>query len=61
MFCMTSYFTENDGTDSTTVEWSAPSPPVPHANFEGPLEVYRAPYEYSIPGAKKDFSPQTVK
>jgi len=47
--------------DSTTVEWSAPSPPVPHANFEGPLEVYRAPYEYSIPGAKKDFSPQTVK
>jgi len=47
--------------DATTVEWSAPSPPVPHANFEGPLEVHRAPYEYSLPNATKDFSPQTVK
>lgn len=44
---------------STTIEWSAPSPPLPHANFEGPLEVYRAPYEYSVPGEKKDYSPQT--
>ncbi len=47
--------------DSTTVEWSAPSPPLPHANFEGPLEIYREPYEYSVPGATKDFSPQTIK
>ena len=44
---------------STTIEWSAPSPPLPHANFEGPLKVYRAPYEYSVPGEKKDYSPQT--
>ncbi len=47
--------------ESTTIEWSAPSPPVPHANFEGPLEVYRDPYEYSVPDADKDFLPQTEK
>ena len=47
--------------DATTVEWSAPSPPVPHANFESDVEVYRDPYEYSVPGADKDFSPQTEK
>ena len=46
---------------ATTVEWSAPSPPIPHANFEGDVEVYRGPYEYSVPGADKDFSPQTEK
>ena len=46
---------------ATTVEWSAPSPPVPHANFESDVEVYRGPYEYSVPGAEKDFSPQTEK
>ena len=46
---------------ATTVEWSAPSPPLPHANFEGKVEVYRGPYEYSVPGADKDFSPQTEK
>ena len=46
---------------ATTVEWSAPSPPLPHVNFEAPIEVYRDPYEYSVPGAEKDFSPQTVK
>ena len=46
---------------ATTVEWSAPSPPVPHANFEGDVEVYRGPYEYSVPDADNDFSPQTEK
>jgi cytochrome c oxidase subunit 1 len=46
---------------ATTVEWSAPSPPLPHENFEGKVEVYRGPYEYSVPGADKDFSPQTEK
>ena len=46
---------------STTVEWSAPSPPLPHINFEEPVEVYNGPYEYSVPGAKNDFSPQTQK
>lgn len=46
---------------STTIEWSAPSPPLPHINFEEPVEVYNGPYEYSVPGAKNDFSPQTQK
>ena len=43
--------------DSTTLEWAAPSPP-PHGNFIKPPVVYRDPYEYSVPGAKKDYSPQ---
>ncbi len=44
--------------DGTTLEWDAPSPPG-HGNFDKPLTVYRGPYEYSVPGADKDFSPQT--
>jgi cytochrome c oxidase subunit 1 len=42
----------------TTLEWDAPSPP-PHGNFDKPLNVFRGPYEYSVPGADKDYSPQT--
>ena len=42
---------------ATTIEWSAPSPP-PHGNFLGAPEAYRGPYEYSVPGAAKDFVPQ---
>jgi len=44
--------------DATTVEWDAPSPP-PHGNFDKELSVHRGPYEYSVPGAEKDFTPQT--
>jgi len=44
--------------DATTLEWDAPSPP-PHGNFDKELHVYRGPYEYSVPGAEKDFTPQT--
>jgi len=44
--------------DATTVEWVAPSPPG-HGNFEKPITVYRGPYEYSVPGANKDYTPQT--
>ncbi len=43
--------------EATTLEWSAPSPP-PHGNFETPPVVHRGPYEYSVPGAEKDYSPQ---
>ncbi len=43
---------------STTVEWDAPSPPG-HGNFDHPIAVYRGPYEYSVPGAPADFTPQT--
>ncbi|MDP9291873.1 MAG: cbb3-type cytochrome c oxidase subunit I, partial [Verrucomicrobiota bacterium] len=39
---------------STTLEWSAPSPP-PHGNFTHPPTVHRGPYEYSVPGAARDF------
>jgi cytochrome c oxidase subunit 1 len=47
---------------ATTLEWNAaPSPPVGHGNFDKELTVYRGPYEYSVPGADKDFSPQTEK
>jgi cytochrome c oxidase subunit 1 len=44
--------------EATTLEWDAPSPP-PHGNFDKELHVYRGPYEYSVPGADKDFTPQT--
>jgi cytochrome c oxidase subunit 1 len=43
--------------EATTLEWSAPSPPG-HGNFLTEPIVYRGPYEYSVPGAVKDFSPQ---
>lgn len=43
--------------DSTTLEWQTPTPP-PHGNFATAPHVYRGPYEYSVPGESKDFSPQ---
>ena len=44
--------------EATTLEWTVPSPP-PHDNFGGRYPtVYRGPYEYSVPGAAKDFTPQ---
>jgi cytochrome c oxidase subunit 1 len=43
--------------ESTTLEWAAPSPPG-HGNFLTEPIVYRGPYEYSVPGAARDFTPQ---
>ncbi len=43
--------------EATTLEWEAPNIPG-HGNFDHELKVYRGPYEYSVPGAAKDFSPQ---
>jgi cytochrome c oxidase subunit 1 len=43
---------------ATTLEWACPSPP-PHGNFEKTPTVYRGPYEYSVPGRKTDFWPQS--
>ena len=43
--------------EATTLEWSAPSPPG-HGNFLTEPIVYRGPYEYSVPGAATDFTPQ---
>ncbi len=45
---------------ATTLEWAAPSPPG-HGNFVTPVAAYRGPYEYSVPGAPKDYSPQFEK
>ncbi|MEL1235601.1 MAG: cbb3-type cytochrome c oxidase subunit I [Candidatus Neomarinimicrobiota bacterium] len=50
---------ERNPWDSTTIEWSAPSPPLPHVNFDSEIEVHHGPYEYSVPGKDEDFSPQT--
>lgn len=46
--------------DATTLEWDTPTPPG-HGNFSKYIEVYRGPYEYSVPGAKRDFTPQSQK
>ena len=42
---------------STTLEWQTPTPP-PHGNFTTPPTVVRGPYEYSLPGADEDYTPQ---
>ncbi len=51
---------ERNPWQANTLEWLAPSPP-PHGNFEELPEVYRPPYEYSIPGRAEDYWPQHVK
>lgn len=43
--------------DATTLEWATPTPP-PHGNFLTEPKIYRGPYEYSVPGQDKDFTPQ---
>jgi cytochrome c oxidase subunit 1 len=42
---------------ATTLDWQTPTPP-PHGNFTKPIRVVRGPYEYSVPGHPKDFTPQ---
>jgi len=46
--------------NAASLEWTAPSPP-PHGNW-GAVQpvVHRWPYEYSVPDAIEDFTPQTV-
>jgi cytochrome c oxidase subunit 1 len=45
--------------EATTLEWTTATPP-PHDNFAGHIPVvYRGPYEFSVPGAPKDFIMQT--
>jgi cytochrome c oxidase subunit 1 len=45
--------------EATTLEWATTSPP-PHDNFAGiPQTVYRGPYEFSVPGAPRDYIMQT--
>jgi len=46
--------------NSNSLEWTNPVAHV-HGNWPGPLPVvHRWPYDYSKPGAEKDFIPQTV-
>jgi cytochrome c oxidase subunit 1 len=41
--------------EATTLEWTTATPP-PHDNFGGQTPVvYHGPYEYSVPGAPKDY------
>ena len=49
--------TSDNPWDSTTLEWQTPTPP-PHGNFTKAIEVFRGPYEYSVPGKSRDFTPQ---
>jgi cytochrome c oxidase subunit I len=45
---------------ATTLEWATTSPPA-FDNFGGVFpRVYRGPYEYSVPGAAEDFTPQHI-
>jgi len=43
--------------EATTFEWATPTPPG-HGNFLKEPIAYRGPYEYSVPDATKDFTPQ---
>jgi cytochrome c oxidase subunit 1 len=49
--------TSDNPWNATTLEWQTPTPPG-HGNFTKPVEVFRGPYEYSVPGAAKDYTPQ---
>ncbi len=46
--------------EATTLEWTVPSPP-PHGNFATTPTVHCGPYEYSVPGARRDWQLQTEK
>jgi len=49
----------NNPWEATTLEWAAaPSPPLAHGNFPAIPTVVRGPYDYSVPGAPADFTPQ---
>jgi cytochrome c oxidase subunit 1 len=45
--------------EATTLEWTTATPP-PHDNFGGKTPVvHHGAYEYSVPGAAKDYIMQT--
>lgn len=48
---------ENNPWCANTLEWQAPSPPG-HGNFPTPPVVHRGPYDYSLPGAARDWVSQ---
>jgi cytochrome c oxidase subunit 1 len=52
--------TENNPWQANTLEWTVPCP-TGHGNFGEDLPtVHRWPFDYSVPGQKEDFVPQTV-
>ena len=45
---------------AASLEWQTPQTPPDHGNWGATLPtVYRWPYDYSVPGAPRDFIPQT--
>ena len=47
--------------NATTLEWQTPHTPPAHGNFGPQLPiVYRWAYDYSVPGADRDFLPQNL-
>ena len=45
---------------AASLEWQTPQTPPEHGNWGATLPiVYRWPYDYSVPGAPRDFIPQT--
>jgi len=50
--------TDDNPWQATTLEWTTSSPP-PYDNFAVTPTVYRGPYDYSVPGATRDFLPQS--
>jgi cytochrome c oxidase subunit 1 len=45
--------------NATTLEWQTPQTPPAHGNWGKELPVvYRWAYDYSVPGAERDFVPQ---
>ena len=45
--------------NATTLEWQTPETPPGHGNFGKELPVvYRWAYDFSVPGAARDFIPQ---
>jgi cytochrome c oxidase subunit 1 len=49
--------TSDNPWEATTLDWQTPTPP-PHGNFAKAPQVYRGPYEYSVPGCREGYLPQ---
>jgi cytochrome c oxidase subunit 1 len=53
--------TERNPWHATTIEWSTPTPPVAHGNFDQVPHAYRGAFEYGVDGPDgDDYLPQFV-
>ena len=50
--------TDRNPWKATSLEWSTPTPPVGHGNFDKVPVVYRGAYEYANPDVDGDYLPQ---